>query len=184
MSNQIPYRDSLYRLAQTGSAVGVQLVRIVSMADGNRYMAEPVEFDSDGCVQPAQARSIVVTNLGEPADTPGQLPSETQAVALDVEGRWVIFVRQSGSANFPARIIGPAGSRAAYEVKEQVATDQGQFTDKSSGRQVTASNLAELTLGDGAALPAGTIVLVGSITTENGSARFAFDHPAYAKYLD
>jgi hypothetical protein len=47
-------------------------------------------------------------------------------------------------------------------------------------------NLSELSLGPGAAVPVGQIVVVLA-TTDTGSpptVRYHFDHPMYAKYLD
>ena len=44
MTRAIPFHDSLYRLAQVGDAMGVQLVRITELLADNRYTAVPVEF--------------------------------------------------------------------------------------------------------------------------------------------
>jgi hypothetical protein len=189
MSRTVPFRDSLYRLAQVGDALGVQLVRILEVFQNNRYTAMPVEFDSDGATQPAEEQTLTVTNLAEPADSTGQVPSGTDAVALDVEGRWIVFLRQETaegpSASFPAKVVCSLGG-SAYGVLEQVCTGAGSFADKSGAQQVTAHNLAELSLGPGAAVGTGTIVLAMAIpdTGNPPTTRYVFDHPAYAKYLD
>jgi hypothetical protein len=188
MTRAVPFRDSLYRLAQVGDALGVQLVRILEVDENNRYTAVPVEFDSDGATQPAEEQTLTITNLAEPADSPGQVPSGTDAVALDIEGRWIVFLRQEAAeavASFPAKIVSSLGG-SAYGVLEQVCTGPGSFADKDGAPQVTAHNLAELSLGPGAAVDIGTIVLAIALTDTGNppTVRYVFDHPAYAKYLD
>ncbi|MBS3734475.1 MAG: hypothetical protein KGY99_06060 [Phycisphaerae bacterium] len=178
------HRDALGRLIQAGDAVGVGLFRVQQLDQNNRYEAVPLEFDEDGIAQPASDETVVVTNLAEPADTPGTLPADTDAVGVDVEGRWVIFVRQAASGVFPARVIASSGG-ASYTVREQVATGPGTFADKADAADVTACNLAELSLGPGAAVDDDTVVLV-TVLTDTGTPptiRYVFDHPAYAKYL-
>jgi len=184
MSEPVPFHDALHRLAQVGSAAGVRLVRITQLVEKNLYLARPVEFDENGYTQFVGTDTMTVTNLAEPADSDGQLPPDTEAVAVDVEGRWVVFVRQS-AAMFVARVIDSLGS-AAYQVREQVATGPGTFCDKTGAADVTACNLAELSLGPGAAVEDDAIVLV-TILRDTGTPpvlRYVFDHPAYAKYLD
>jgi hypothetical protein len=189
VTRTVPFHDSLYRLGQVGQAWGVQLVRIVELVADNRYTAVPIEFASDGDTQEAEEGTLTVTNLAEPADQPGEVPADTEAVALDVEGRWIVFLKPQpsagGSSTFPAKVLEALGS-AAYSVLEQVCTGAGSFANKSGAQAVTAHNLAELSLGPGAAVDDGTIVLV-TVLTDTGqppTVRFVFDHPAYAKYLD
>jgi hypothetical protein len=190
MTRTVPFHDALYRLAQVGDALGVQLVRILAVAQNNRYTAMPVEFASGGGTQQADEQTLTVTNLAEPADQTGQVPADTDAVAIDVEGRWIVFLRpesptEAAAAAFPAKIVSSLGG-AAYGVLEQVCTGAGSFANKSGASQITAHNLAELSLGPGAAVNTGTIVLVISLT-DTGSPptlRYVFDHPAYAKYLN
>ncbi|MCJ7544571.1 MAG: hypothetical protein MUP47_08440 [Phycisphaerae bacterium] len=189
MTRTVPFHDSLYRLGQVGAALGVQLVRLVEVIENNRYSAVPIEFASDGSTQQAEETPLTVTNLAEPADQTGQVPADTEAVALDVEGRWIVFLKpqpeQGPSATFPAKVVDSLGN-AAYSVLEQVCTGVGSFDDKSGAQAVTAHNLAELSLGPGAAVDDGTIVMV-TMLTDTGqppAARYVFDHPAYAKYLD
>ncbi len=188
MTRTVPFHDSLYRLAQVGQAVGVQLVRLVEVVENNRYSAVPIEFASDGTTQQVEDGTLTVTNLAEPADQTGQVPADTEAVALDVEGRWIVFLKPQppeGSISFPAKVTDSLGA-AAYSVLEQVCTGSGSFTDKSGAETVTAHNLAELSLGPGAAVDDGTIVMVTVLndTGQPPTARYVFDHPAYAKYLD
>ncbi|HAU38857.1 MAG TPA: hypothetical protein DCX07_14215 [Phycisphaerales bacterium] len=185
MTAHRPYRDAIRRLAQAGQAAGIQLVRIVEREQANRYVARPIEFDEQGTTQLVGEQTLVVTNLAEPADADGQVPSDTDAAALDVEGRWVVFLRCPAAAVFPAKVVAPV-SGAAYHVLEQEPTGEGTFADKSGAAQVTACNLAELSLGPGGAVDEGEIVLV-TAQTDTGqptTIRYFFDHPAYAKYLD
>ncbi|MFW6132992.1 MAG: hypothetical protein ACOC8F_03785 [Planctomycetota bacterium] len=179
-----PHRDTLGRLVQTGDAAGVRLFRLQTVEQNNRYQAVCVEFDDDGEPVPVSDETVVVTNLAEPADAEGELAPGIDAVGIDVEGRWVIFVRPPASVFFAARVVASDGG-AAYTVREQVATGAGTFDDKPGAVDVTAWNLAELSLGPGAAVDDGTIVLV-TATTDTGdppTLRYLFDHPAYAKYL-
>ncbi len=184
MSQETPFRDGIGRLAQAGAAAGVMLVRITAIEEHNRYTARAIEFDADGHTQFATDRTVTVTNLAEPADAPGEVPAGTEAVAVDVEGRWVIFIRRTPAAFF-ARIVSSQGG-AAYTVREQVATGPGQFQDKDGAGDITAHNLAELSLGPGGAVDEEAIVVVHSATDtgQPPATRYIFDHPAYAKYLD
>ncbi len=184
MTGQPTYHDALGRLAQAGGAAGVQLVRLIELAAGNRYTARPVEFGDDGETQLVGTDTLEVTNLAEPADGSGSVPEGADAVAVDVEGRWVVFVRQATAATFPARIIAGQGG-AAYTVREQAATGAGTFADKGGAADVTAHNLAELSLGPGAAVDDDTIVIVTTLTDTGTppTLRYVFDHPVYAKYL-
>lgn len=179
-SSEPPFRDSLYRLAQVGATAGMQLVQFVELQSGNQYKAQPVEFDDSGDVQPTGDDPLTVINLAEPADADGTIPAETNAVALDVEGRWVVFVRptSTGASCILAKVTATL-SGAAYTVLEQVLSSAGAFVDKDGASTLTAWNLAELSLGPGAAVDIGTLVLVSNI-----SSRYVFDHPTYAKYLD
>ena len=185
MTARTQFRDAFNWLAQVGGGVGAELVRITGLVQKNRYQARAVEFDADGRTQFAQTQTIEVTNLAEPADADGQVPSGTDAIALDVEGKWVIYVRPAGTAMFPARVI-DSSSGANYTVLEQVITAGGQFEDKTGAAEVTAVNLAELSLGPGAAVDDDTIVLVTTLTDTGSppSLRYVFDHPSYAKYVD
>ena len=182
---KIPVHDSLYRLAQVGSSMGVQLVRISDLAGGNRYSADPVEFGPDQATRLAGASGLTVTNLAEPADADGVLQAGVEAVAIDVEGLWIIYVRPPTSTTFPAKVSESLGG-AAYSLVEQVAAGSEGFADKQDGLNVVGRNLAELSLGPGAAVDVGTLVMVTAITDQQNSAtpQYVFDHPAYAKYLD
>lgn len=185
MTTNLPYHDALHRLAQVGSGPGVGLVRMTAVDQANRYTARPIEFDEDDETVFVGDGTLTVTNLAEPTDRPGQVPADTDAVAVDVEGRWIVFVRPAGAALFPARVVS-AQSGAAYTVKEQDATGAGTFADKTDAGNLTAYNLAELSLGPGAAVDDDTIVLVTVLFDdgETPTARYFFDHPVYAKYLD
>ena len=89
----------------------------------------------------------------------------------------------AGASVFPAKVVA-AVSGAAYTVREQSCTGAGTFADKSGTSNVTAYNLAELSLGPGGAVAVGTIVLATAITDTGNTTRYIFDHPVYAKYLD
>jgi len=184
MTTSVPFHDALSHLAQVGGMTGVRLVCLIELEAANRYKARPIEFDEDGKTQFVGMETLTVTNLAEPADTEGKVPEDTDAVAVDVEGRWVVFVRPTGAAVFPARALSSQGS-GTYTVREQVATGAGTFADKQGAESITAYNLAELSLGPGAAVDYGTIVLVTELqdTNDPPAVRYVFDHPVYAKYL-
>jgi len=86
---------------------------------------------------------------------------------------------------FPAKIVSSQGG-AAYTVREQTFNAQGNLIDKPGVSDVSAKNLAELTLGPGAAVDTGTIVVVAAVLDQASppNMRYVFDHPTYAKYLD
>jgi hypothetical protein len=169
---------------QAGSARAVQLVRIVEPAGGNRYAARPVDFDESGELQVVGSAELEVMNLAEPPGGGGAVPADTDALAVDCQGRWIIFIRNSAGA-FPAKIISASGE-GLYVVREQVVTAGDTFTDAAEAVDLDARNLAELSLGPGSAVDVGTIVLV-HMTLDQSSppgVHYMFDHPAYAKYLD
>lgn len=183
--------DALYRLAQVGEEWGIRLVRLVERVSQNRYRAEALEFAA-GQLAVTDEPQLTVLNLAEPADTPGTLPAGTDAVALDAEGKWIIFVRPaSGTAPeapasaIIARVIAPTGG-AGYTVRPQDVNSQGQWIDKAGASNLTASNLAELSLGPGGAVDVDQRVVVWAIDDLQTppQVRYVFDHPAYAKYLD
>jgi len=185
MAETNPYRNAFGLWAQVASGRRARLVRITSRDEGNRYTAQPIEFDSEGDTQTVGSATLTVTNLAEPAGGGAGLPADADALAVDAGGQWVVFLRPSALATFPAEVISSQGD-AAYTVREQVATGAGTFADAPGADDVTAHNLAELSLGPGAAVDDGTIVIVHAVA-DNGSpttTRYLFDHPAYAKYLD
>ena len=184
MTNRASYQDGLYRLGQIGDATGIQLVRLIDLDDGNRYNAKPVEFTDDDDTQLANDTEITVTNLAEPDDADGQISANTDAIAIDVEGRWVVFLTPQASP-FTARIVSSQGS-AIYTMREQEIDATGDFDDKSGASNFTAINTAELSLGPGAAVDDDMIVLVTAILDAGSPAtvRYVFDHLPYAKYLD
>lgn len=185
MSGQNTYYDALGRWAQASGAKAAQLIRIVEHFDENRYTARPIAFDAEGGTEVVGSETLTVTNLAEPADANGQVPPDTDAVAIDVGGRWVVFLRAVPGAFFPAKVVASQGN-AAYTVREQIATGSGTFADAPGAANLTAYNLAELSLGPGAAVENNTIVLVLTVMDNSTppTARYVFDHPVYAKYLD
>ena len=106
----------------------------------------------------------------------------TDAIAVDIEGRWVVFIRPApGAAMFPARVVSAEGS-AVYTVREQAVGEGGSLEDKEGAADILATSLAELSLGGGTAVDVDTIVLVMAVPAA-GATRYFFDHPVYAKYL-
>lgn len=185
--SQSTYYDALGRWAQASSSQVAQLVRLLAPESGNRYTAEPIAFTSSGQTEPPGGPTRTVTNLAEPSDGPGQVPANTDALAIDVGGRWVVFVRQSssGSGVFAARVIAALGG-SGYTVREQSGGSGGTWADAPGALLVAANNLAEMSLGPGAAVDVGTLVMVTGLT-DGGTPptlRYVFDHPVYAKYLD
>ena len=190
MTNRATYTDGLYRLAQIGSPTGIQLVRLIELDQDNQYTAKGVEFDGNDSTIIASDTTIIVTNLAEPADEDGLVPEDTDAIAIDVEGRWIVFIRpaeegQTGTSQIPARVVSSLGS-ASYTMREQDFDSSSDFIDKQGASNFTARNLAELSLGPGAAVDDDTIVIVTPFLDSNQTDGFSyvFDHPAYAKYLD
>jgi len=185
MTSNTTQHDGFRRFAQLGASSGVMLVRLTAPEEGNRYEARPIEFDEDDETQFVGQDTLTVTNLAEPVDISGQIDANTDAVAVDVEGRWIVFVRPTSNPVFPAKVTGSQGD-GAYAVLEQVPTGLGTYANKQGATQVTAQNLAELSLGPGAAVDTGTIVLVSAVADTGNPpvVRYMFDHPAYAKYLD
>lgn len=183
MSPKNNFRDSLRRLAQLGQATGLQLVRIKEQDDGNRYTADAIEFDADDDTQLVDDSQLTVVNLAEPADEDGQLPAGTNAVAVDVEGEWVVLVRPTGTFLFAAQILYTFGN-ALYRVRPQVPVEENTFTTKSGGQDINACNLAELHLAETLGLDADIIVLVAALTTEGDppTIRYVFDHPVHDEY--
>jgi hypothetical protein len=178
------YRDSLGRWIQASAARAATLVRLTEHVEGNRYLALPIGFDAEGGTEVVGSDSLTVINLAEPADGDGQVSPGTDAVAIDVGGQWVVFLRPLPAAFFPGKVTASQGG-SAYTVREQVITGAGTFADAPGAADLTAWNLAELSLGPGAAVDVGAIVLALTVM-DNGNpptARYVFDHPAYAKYL-
>ena len=91
----------------------------------------------------------------------------------------------SGTGGFPAKIISADGT-ATYTMREQSLDGQGSFIDKPGTQNFSARNLAELSLGPGAAVDTGTISIVTTLldTATPPNIHYVFDHPTYAKYLD
>ena len=184
MSDGKTCHDALARWAEASDGQRAQLVRVTAHDSGNRYTARPIAFNALGETELVGTKTLTVTNLAEPANAGGSVPADTNALAVDAGGRWIVFLRQSADS-FPAKVVA-AQAGAAYTVRRQVATGAGTFADAPGATDLTAHNLAELSLGPGAAVDADTIVLV-QVLTDNGTpptARYVFDHPAYAKYLD
>lgn len=185
MTATIPFHDALHRLTQIAATTGLMLVRITALDKNNRYTARPIEFDDNGETQLVGTDTLTVTNLAEPATVAGQISADTDAVAVDVEGQWVVFVQPASTLLFPAKVISSNGN-AAYTVREQVVTGSGTFANKQGASNITAHNLAELSLGPGAAVDNDTIVLAATFV-DNGNPptlRYVFSHPAYAKFLN
>ncbi|MFP4140116.1 MAG: hypothetical protein ACLFVH_06470 [Phycisphaerae bacterium] len=180
------YNDGFGRLAQVGGGGRVRLVRLTGLDGGNRYTARAIEYGADGALQYVTSEEQVVTNLAEPADTDGRLSADTDAVAIDVEGRWIVHLSLAGTAMFPARVLSSGGGGAMYTVRPQTWDSGGELIDRGGSVDLTATNLAELSLGPGGAVDPDTIVLVAPLHDEADppTIRYVFSHPAYAKYLD
>lgn len=174
--------DQFSRWAQTGDRRDVRLVRLSSPALGNVYPAEVVTFTVDGGTTMTGEADVTVTNLAEPPDADGALAEGAEALAVDVDGRWVIFVARPNSATFLARVDQAHGA-GVYTVVEQ-ACSSGIFSDATGAAGVSATNLAEIDLGSGRALDVDSLVLVLAVADADGQLRYAFDHPVYARYME
>ncbi len=190
MTRRNNYVDQLGRLVQVGSAGDStsRMVRLTSVLANNIYNARPIEFDETGQLQTVGETTLTVTNLAEPADAPGLVLAEddaVDAVAMDLDSQWVVFIRLAGPAMFPAKVISSQGD-AAYTVREQALASDGTFADAAGAVDISATNLAELSTGPGGAVDADAIVAVTSIidTGQPATLRYIFSQPVYAKYLD
>jgi hypothetical protein len=184
MNPYAPASDNPPPLVQAGGAIAAQLVRIVQAAGGNRYVARPVEFDDTGAAVYAADETLLVTNLAESV-TSSTVPAGTDAIAVDVEGRWVIHLKaQTGTpASFFAKILSAVGN-GVYCVRPQATSENFTYVDKPDASDVNAQNLAEIGLGTGTAVELNSIVLVTHFaSTETTPGRFVFDRACYAKYL-
>lgn len=141
MAAKKSFRDALHRLAQLGQATGLQLVRIMGLDEGNRYTAEAIEFDSDGDTQSAGAEQLTVINLAEAADDDGQLLADTNAVAVDVEGKWVILVQPAATPVFAGKVLYTFGN-CLYRIRPQVPVGENTFVDKAGAQDINACNIA------------------------------------------
>jgi hypothetical protein len=190
MTRRSNYVDQLGRLVQVGSG-GESIsrtVRLTSVWANNIYNARPIEFDETGQPQTVGQAMLRVTNLAEPADTPGVVLADggtVDAVAMDLGGRWVVFIRRAWPAMFPAKVISSQGS-AVYTLREQAQAPDGTFSDAPGAAEIIATNLAELSTGQGGAIDIDTTVAVTSIidTGQPATLRYIFSQAAYAKYLD
>ncbi len=184
MSTKKNFRDALGRLAQLGQATGLQLVQIKSLDEDNVYTAEAIEFDDEGSsVRSAGGADMTVVNLAESPDEDGQLPADTKAVAVDVEGKWVILVRPTSAITFAAQVLYSFGD-ARYRVRPQVPVGENTFIDDPLGSDINACNLAELALEDTMGVDADIIVLVTALPTHSDppTIRYAFDHSPSDEY--
>jgi len=89
------------------------------------------------------------------------------------------------SATFPAKIVSH-DSGETYTVREQQIAGDGAFSDKPGTSNITARNLAELSLGPGGGVATSTIVLVTPVTdtADPPGTKYLFNYNVYAKYLD
>jgi hypothetical protein len=184
MTRQIPFQKNGLRLVQIGTPSGIQLVRIESALTGNRYQARPIEFDESRHRQFAETKTVTVTNLAEPDDGPGTIPLQSDTLAWDVEGRWVIFLSSQGTAAFPAKVISH-GTGPVYSVLEQVVNSSGAFSAKSGASNITAVNVAEIGVVASGSPILNRIVMVTALNAANqsGSIAYTFECPVYARYM-
>lgn len=179
------FHFALRRLAQEGSATWLRLVRVGEHQGTNLYQGQFLEVLADGSLEPTTDLPVEVLDLGESPADGGKLPEGLDTVAMDVEGRWVIFVAPSGQASFPARVV-QAVSVENYLVREQAVNAGGLFVDAPGAIDLPACNLAERSMGPGGAVSVGQVVIV-HVVAGGGSVpqlTYVFDHAVYAKYMD
>ncbi len=186
MSN-LTYRDMLGRFAQLGQSSGVQLVKLTSHLVGNVYGASVRTLDGEGDIVAADHTvSLEVINLAEAEDSDGQVPSDTPAVAVDLDGRWVVYVQTHPDQPFVGELLYTSGT-GLYGVRPQAPTGQSSPTSpvgfENHGMPIMATNLAELgmsTLG----LEAGRMVIVHCVATADTPPlyHYVFDHPHEEEY--
>ncbi len=181
------YRDILGRFAQLGQSAGVQLVKLTSHIAGNTYSASVLTLDGEGAIAAADHTvSLEAINLAEAADSDGQILVDTPAVALDVEGRWVVYVQPDPGRPFVGELLYTSGT-GLYGVRPKAPTGQSSPTSpvgfENHGMPILATNLAELgmsTLG----LEAGRLVIVHAMATADNPPLYyyVFDHPHEEEY--
>lgn len=178
------YVDAIGRFSQAGGIAGVLLVRIKSHETSNRYKAAILEMNSSWSLsEVAGADQIDVMNVCE-SDDDEHVDNDTDAVAIDVEGRWIVFIRKAtgGALLIPAKVVSSSGG-ASYELELLGLGEDSEFA--ATETTVSATNLAEMNLGPGGAVDIDSIVLLTEIkSSDGGSGQYFFDHPTYAKYLD
>jgi hypothetical protein len=177
------YRDALGRFAQLGQSGGVQLVKITSHVSGNQYEGSVLTLDADGNVDAApDTVAIDVVNLAEAEDSDGQIGSNTPAVAVDVEGRWVVYIQPTPGRAFVGELVSTSGT-GLYTVRPQAPTGQSAPTApvgfENNGATLEATNLSEVGTSS-ASLDTGLKVLIHAVPTSDNPPLFyyVFDHPA------
>jgi hypothetical protein len=136
----------------------IRRVQIAAATSGNEYQATVVRT-TDGA-QPVSAESLQVTNLAEPVDQDGQLSTGTQAIALQVDGQWTVFVPTTSV--FVGRIVTALGA-GRYSIREQRYSETGTLDDAPEVAALAATNLAEVDVTPGDGLSPDTRVLVAAV---------------------
>lgn len=109
MATKKTIRDTFARYVQISSSAGVQLVRMTELQEKNIYTARPIEFDEDGQAVFIGQSTMSVVNLGELSDRDGSLHLPVDAVAIDVEGRWVVMVGPADGEVFTVLVVNDGG---------------------------------------------------------------------------
>lgn len=172
--------DTFIQAAGAGKA---RLVRLTAHVADNRYSACRLELDADGELVESQD-TVEVLNLAEAEIPGGRLEDDFDAIAIDLEGRWVIAV-QPAMELLAARVVAN-NSGAWYRVQPQTVTAAGTFADDTAAEELLAQNLAERTLGTGGGVDDDEIVLVKPLdasTATTLATSWAFEYPVYAKYM-
>ncbi len=174
-----PTPDTFIQAASAGKA---RLVRLCAHVADNRYTASRLDLDADGELVES-SDSIEVLNLAESQIAGGRLVAGFDAIAIDLEGRWVIAV-QPAMEFIPARIVAH-NSGAWYTTQPQRVNASGAFSDDTNQDELLAMNLAERTLGSGGGVDDDEIILLKPLDASSESTLatcWTFDHPVYAKY--
>jgi hypothetical protein len=181
------YRDILGRFAQLGQSAGVRLVKLTSHVAGNVYEASVLTLDSQGGIMAAaHTTTLEVINLAEAEDSDGQIVTDTPAVAVDIEGRWVVYVQTHPNDPFVGELLYTSGT-GLYGVRPQAPTGQSSPTSpvdfENNGATIMATNLAELgmsTLG----LETGRKVIIHAVPSTDTPPvyHYVFDHPHEEEY--
>jgi hypothetical protein len=120
--------------------------------------------------------TLEVVNLAEPETSGGQVASGTPAVAIDVEGQWVVYARPFDKMCFVGKVSSSLGD-GVYSISPMDPTDDDDFAAR--GGTVNAINLWEEIGTTSGSVLVGTYVLVTVVEAESDPTTMAyvFSHP-------
>ena len=172
---------NIKQLIQVGTIQSLKLCKIKSLVINNKYSACELDNNSDQLAE--TENTFEVYNLAESPVQSGQLSTPTNALTMEIHGKYYVYISEGGSSVTLGKIVSSAGG-AKYNIQPVTMRDTGQ-TDPASSTQISAFNLAEMTVGPGGAVDNNTLVILHQIAASNSDDPInIFSHTTYAKYLD